>query len=94
MLPEDFINLVAPIFADEMGDFEAALAQNPSVSVRVNDKIDLPQFSDLERVAWCPDGFYLPERPNFTRDPLFHAGAYYVQEAASMFLQHVGKFCR
>ncbi len=87
MLPEDFINLVAPIFADEMGDFEAALAQNPSVSVRVNDKIDLPQFSDLEQVAWCPDGFYLPERPNFTRDPLFHAGAYYVQEAASMFLQ-------
>ena len=87
MLPKDFINLVAPIFADEMGDFEAALAQNPSVSVRVNDKIDLPQFSDLEQVAWCPDGFYLPERPNFTCDPLFHAGAYYVQEAASMFLQ-------
>ncbi len=87
MLPEDFINLVAPIFADEMGDFEAALAQNPSVSVRVNDKISLPQFSDVEQVAWCSDGFYLPERPNFTRDPLFHAGAYYVQEAASMFLQ-------
>ncbi len=87
MLPKDFINLVAPIFADEMGDFEAALAQNPSVSVRVNDKISLPQFSDLEQVAWCSDGFYLPERPNFTRDPLFHAGAYYVQEAASMFLQ-------
>lgn len=69
-----------------MGDFEVALAQNPSVSVRVNDKVALQQFAGLEPVPWCPDGFYLPERPNFTRDPLFHAGAYYVQEAASMFL--------
>ncbi len=69
-----------------MGDFEAALAQNPSVSVRVNDKVALQQFAGLEPVLWCPDGFYLSERPNFTRDPLFHAGAYYVQEAASMFL--------
>lgn len=37
-------------------------------------------------VPWCPHGYYLPERPSFTFDPLFHAGAYYVQEASSMFL--------
>ena len=40
-------------------------------------------------VAWCAEGFYLNSRPNFTFDPLFHAGAYYVQEASSMFLSHV-----
>ncbi len=40
-------------------------------------------------VPWCPDGFYLSERPSFTFDPLFHAGCYYVQEASSMFLSHV-----
>ena len=28
-------------------------------------------------------------RPPFTFDPLFHAGCYYVQEAASMFVSHV-----
>ena len=49
-----------------------------------------------EKVPWCDDGFYLPQRPNFTFDPLFHAGCYYVQEAASMFIdlvlrQHVSK---
>ena len=38
-------------------------------------------------VPWSENGFYLSERPSFTFDPLFHAGAYYVQEASSMFLE-------
>ena len=42
-----------------------------------------------QRVPWCPEGFYLSGRPQFTFDPLFHAGCYYVQEAASMFITHV-----
>lgn len=29
---------------------------------------------------------YLSERPSFTLDPLFHAGAYYVQDASAMFV--------
>lgn len=37
-------------------------------------------------VEWCPDAFYLKNRPSFTFDPLFHAGAYYVQEASSMYV--------
>lgn len=40
-------------------------------------------------VPWCEGGYYLSTRPNFTFDPLLHAGAYYVQEAASMFIDHV-----
>ena len=40
-----------------------------------------------ERVPWSSFGYYLPERPSFTFDPLFHAGTYYVQEASSMFLE-------
>jgi 16S rRNA C967 or C1407 C5-methylase (RsmB/RsmF family)/NOL1/NOP2/fmu family ribosome biogenesis protein len=43
------------------------------------------------RVPWNENGYYLPERPSFTLDPLFHAGAYYVQEASSMFLEEVLK---
>lgn len=39
-------------------------------------------------VPWCPQGRYLHSRPSFTLDPAFHAGAYYVQEASSMFLWH------
>lgn len=38
-------------------------------------------------VAWCRDGVYLSDKPSFTTDPLFHAGAYYVQEASSMAIE-------
>ena len=47
------------------------------------------KMEDAETVPWCRDGYYLKQRPNFTFDPLFHAGCYYVQEAASMFLDEV-----
>jgi 16S rRNA C967 or C1407 C5-methylase (RsmB/RsmF family)/NOL1/NOP2/fmu family ribosome biogenesis protein len=40
-------------------------------------------------VPWCPHGYYLPDRPSFTLDPLWHGGAYYVQDASSMFLWHI-----
>lgn len=40
-------------------------------------------------VPWCRYGHYLSHRPPFTTDPLLHCGAYYVQEASSMFLWHV-----
>ena len=45
--------------------------------------------SQPNKVPWCPEGFYLEGRPQFTFDPLFHAGCYYVQEAASMFVTHI-----
>lgn len=37
-------------------------------------------------IPWCSLGAYLAERPSFTLDPSFHGGAYYVQDASSMFL--------
>lgn len=45
----------------------------------------------LSPVPWCASGYYLPQRPSFTFDPLFHAGCYYVQEASSMFLEQAFK---
>lgn len=47
--------------------------------------------SQLSKVPWCPTGYYLPARLTFTFDPLFHAGYYYVQEAASMFVEQALK---
>lgn len=46
---------------------------------------------EMIRVPWVSCGYYLPVRPSFTFDPLFHAGAYYVQEASSMFLEQALK---
>lgn len=39
-----------------------------------------------EVIPWHEHGLYLPERPSFVGDPLYHAGAYYVQEASSMMI--------
>lgn len=42
-----------------------------------------------EAVPWCRYGRLLSARPQFTLDPFFHAGAYYVQDSSSMFVGHV-----
>ncbi len=66
----------------------SALDGVPEVSVRYNSG-KLSADPNDDRVPWCPRGFYLPQRPSFAHDPLFHAGAYYVQEAGSMFIGHL-----
>ncbi len=71
---------------DEFSAFEAALAQEPPVSIRLNPRKRAFDVTGLEQVPWCAEGYYLPSRPVFTLDPLFQAGAYYVQEASSMLL--------
>ena len=67
-----------------------ALQAAPSVSVRLNpEKLRTCPFPDATPVAWSPHGYLLKERPVFTLDPLFHAGAYYVQDTSAMFVGHV-----
>ncbi len=63
-------------------------------SVRLNPeklKIKKSKLKIEGAVPWSSNGYYLQERPSFTLDPLFHAGAYYVQEASSMFLEEALK---
>jgi 16S rRNA C967 or C1407 C5-methylase (RsmB/RsmF family) len=61
------------------------------VSIRVNpSKVQVgiqSIFPGAVAVPWSKHGYYLPSRPSFTLDPLLHAGAYYVQEASSMFIE-------
>ncbi len=66
----------------------AALATESPTSIRLNPyKVKEPIAS--EAVGWSKYGFYLSERPSFTLDSDFHAGAYYVQEASSQFVGHI-----
>ncbi len=66
-----------------------AFETDPPVSIRLNPKRAEGLTAVGEPVPWCRHAYYLPQRPNFTYDPLLHAGCYYVQEAASMFLDTV-----
>ncbi len=70
----------------EYPDFLVALEQPAPVSIRLNPSKTVQAFGNADLIPWHPDGRYLAERPSFTLDPSFHAGAYYVQEASSMLI--------
>ena len=94
MLPNDFIESTRATFGEALWEqYLGAFDSGAPVSIRLNRRkaTDGMAGNGHERVAWCDDGIYLGERPQFTFDPLLHAGAYYVQEASSMFLHHVMK---
>ena len=93
-LPADFEQQTRRLMGDERYDVvRTALMEEPPVSIRLNPfKAGgwLPSEALADgQVPWCPDGYYLKTRPAFTFDPLLHAGLYYVQEASSMFIDHV-----
>jgi 16S rRNA C967 or C1407 C5-methylase (RsmB/RsmF family)/NOL1/NOP2/fmu family ribosome biogenesis protein len=94
-LPTAFIEAQKSILpAEEWPLFEAAVTKSEAVtSIRLNPGKPVPSevlpTEGARTVPWCPEGRYLAERPSFTLDPLLHAGAYYVQEASSMFVSHV-----
>ncbi len=96
-LPSSLINSLQKVKGFDEATFRQVHESGEQVtSVRINpNKIFNKQNSifnvQLERVKWNEHGYYLPQRPSFTLDPLFHAGAYYVQEASSMFLAEVLK---
>ena len=58
-----------------------------SVSVRKNPFKE-GMCPEGREVPWCGHGRILSQRPQFTLDPHFHAGAYYVQDSSSMFVGH------
>jgi 16S rRNA C967 or C1407 C5-methylase (RsmB/RsmF family)/NOL1/NOP2/fmu family ribosome biogenesis protein len=91
ILPERFKRSMQSQLGDEFPDFEAALQSETPVSVRVNPSKPFDSHGWTEKIPWTDYGYYLPERPVFTLDPAFHAGAYYVQEASSMVIEQVLK---
>jgi 16S rRNA C967 or C1407 C5-methylase (RsmB/RsmF family)/NOL1/NOP2/fmu family ribosome biogenesis protein len=96
-LKTDFLQSIEHCQGFDKEAFIEAHHQTPVVSIRINQSKTLEQSVVLDddnllvKVPWCDEAYVLKDRPSFTLDPLFHAGAYYVQEASSMFLQYVAK---
>lgn len=94
-LPQALLNDLAGVKGFEKESFIAVHQSGAQItSVRLNplkvkaaDFAPQAHFTLQDAVPWTDNGFYLPKRPSFTFDPLFHAGTYYVQEASSMFLE-------
>lgn len=97
-LPTAFTEKTRQLMGEERFErYLQSFEEDAPVSIRLNPMKASPnpskgrefQVLDGERVPWCRHAYYLKQRPNFTMDPLFHAGCYYVQEASSMFLDEV-----
>lgn len=94
-LPLDFITIMHQCLGqDQAEDLFRSLDLPSPISIRLNPlKQTQPHWPLATPVPWCSNGYYLPQRPQFTLDPLLHAGCYYVQEASSQFthfaLQHI-----
>ena len=88
-LPESFINQTHSLLKNEADLFLEALEKAVITSIRLNLSKSSDAFATDEKVDWCTEGRNLSNRPEFIADPLFHAGAYYVQESSSMFLSYI-----
>ena len=96
-IPIALLNSLHDVKGFDESLFLQAHRELPPVSIRINkgkvhDEEGFIRTSGIpvsKPVLWCPSAFYLSERPKFTLDPALHAGAYYVQEASSMFLHYL-----
>ena len=89
-LPAEFTAYTRQLMGEKRFErYLHSFEEETPVSIRLNPKKPAGQPIDGEEVPWCRHAYYLKSRPNFTMDPLFHAGCYYVQEAASMFLDEI-----
>lgn len=88
-LPAPFLQTLEGVVGFNKAAFEAVHTSGETVTairVNPNKKPNQILFEHTSSVPWCTHGHYLEARPSFTLDPSFHAGAYYVQDASSMFL--------
>jgi 16S rRNA C967 or C1407 C5-methylase (RsmB/RsmF family)/NOL1/NOP2/fmu family ribosome biogenesis protein len=104
-LPNNFLNIIHQQLGNETDVFLNALEKPSPTSIRFNPKKKTISQSPIEpftqslnhpishKIPWSTEGVYLAERPVFTLDPAFHAGAYYVQEASSMFIEEIVRQC-
>lgn len=66
----------------------SAFAQPASAAVRLNPFKKCCGY-ESGQVQWSRWGRILEHRPVFTLDPMFHAGAFYVQDSSSMFVGEI-----
>lgn len=90
-LPNAFVSRVAQELPQLASRLFAAIVENtPRVSVRLHGAKQAAEDLPLDApIPWAKRAYWLKERPVFTLDPAYHAGAYYVQESSSMLLDHV-----
>ena len=93
--PQAFLDELGALFDKEtLASLLLALESTPPVSIRLNPAFQGNVCVPHEKVPQSEFGYFLKDRPIFTADPAFHAGAYYPQEANSMWIGAIFSFLR
>ena len=91
-LPKEFETYTEKLMGSELyAQLCQALMEEPHTFVRTNPfkEASFAICGSKGTVEWYEHGHWFANKPNFTFDPLLHAGVYYVQEKSSMFLAQV-----
>jgi len=88
LFPQSFLSQMQSLLGKEYDLFLQSMKLPSPTSIRYNP------FKEIDRLkgtslGWCNEALYLANRPNFSHDPFWHGGAYYVQEAGSIFVAHL-----
>ena len=86
ILPQDFENRMKTLLGDEYDEFLESYNTEINKGVRINPLkcTDRTLFSDMEKISWCEDGYYLKDGRISGKHPFHAAGAVYFQEPSAM----------
>ena len=89
--PEFWTKIIEILPPQELAEYRNSLIKDPVTAVRHHLQKAGQEFSKTEQltVLWHPRGQQLKDRPEFSPDPYFHSGSYYVQDPSAMFLYHI-----
>ncbi len=87
---EMYFNKLEDIFKQNKQKYLDILDNEPNYGVRINTlKIKDEKVFDVlklekDKVNWAKNGYYIKKDDNISKNPLYEAGAYYIQEPSAM----------
>lgn len=90
-LPDRFALRMETLLGSEYEAFLNSYDEKTYAGLRMNTLKMTPEEylkltgQELEPVSWCPTGFYYNGGREYSKNPLYHAGLYYIQEPSAMF---------
>lgn len=88
--PQKFLDEMKELLADEYDDFIKSYDKPMNSGLRINTlKLTPEEYleltgENLRRVDWNALGFYYDGTQKYSKNPLYHAGLYYIQEPSAM----------
>ncbi len=90
MVNEGYYNKLEGIFEQNKQKYLDILDKEPNFGIRFNslkiknDSIFQKLGIEKDKVQWAENGYYLNKEDGVTKNPLYEAGAYYIQEPSAM----------